>query len=149
VGVAIPLRELKQLSQISEPDKWAEFVKKKIGNAIPTLTLNNVLCAVYIGHENLSEVKTPSGVIIPIIKTDDQIKEDIWQGKMNLVIACGPAVFVDDPSMKFYGQQIRPGDWVSFPNHTCTQMEVGKIPCRLVQDRFINSVWADPRHLTS
>jgi hypothetical protein len=147
--VALPLKTLEDLSKIPDPEDWAAYVRQKIGNNMPILTLNNVFCAVYIGSEVLAQVKTPGGVVLPLVKTQDAVKEDIWQSKMNLVLAAGPAAFVDDASMSFYGQQIRAGDWVSFPIHTCTQLEIKTVPCRIVQDRFITSFWKDPRHLTS
>ncbi len=149
MSVALPLKTLETLSRIAEPDDWAAYVRHRIGNDMPELMLNYVLCAVYIANENLAEVKTQSGVVVPILKAPDAIKEDVWQGKIKLVLACGPAVCVDDQSMSFYGKKIQPGDWVSYPNHTCYPAEVKGIPCQRVQDRFIIDRWRDPRHLTS
>lgn len=149
MGVAVPLRTLERLSKIAEPDEWAHEVRRQIGNSLPEVALNNVLCAVYIANENLREVKTPSGVIIPIVKTTDQIKEDVWQGKMNLVLAVGALAFEDDAHFKFGGFRCRPGDWVSFPNHCAYPREIAGVPCRNVADRFIIEKYSDPRHLTS
>lgn len=51
-----------------------------------------------------------------IVAAAETQREDMWQGKVGMVIKMGPSAFVDDASLgiKFYGQKVQPGDWVMY-----------------------------------
>ena len=147
MGVAVPLKTLSFLSGLDDPEEFKVEVNRMIGNAMPEVLLNRVLCAVYIASEKMSDVVGPQGQ--RLVRTLDAVKEDIWQGKPCLVLKVGPAAFVDDAAMSFYGQKVKPGDWVTFKMVHATQQEINRMPCRIIEDRFIEAIFHDPRHVTS
>ena len=64
---------------------------------------NDVLIAIYKRPE-----KTKSGIIL----SEKYRDEDIYQGKVGLVLKIGPVAFVDEDNNTF--RDIRVGDWVVF-----------------------------------
>jgi len=64
---------------------------------------NDVLVAIYKRPE-----KTKSGIIL----SEKYRDEDIYQGKVGLVLKVGPVAFVDEDNNTF--RDIRVGDWVVF-----------------------------------
>lgn len=140
MAVAVPHKTLEILSRIFDPEAWKAEIFRMFGNQKPKLAANQVLCAVYIEHE-----KTAGG----IIKPQEVVAEDIWQGKPCMVVDKGPAAFVDNEAVSHYGFNAEPGDWVTFKIGNCTQIEVNKVPCRIIEDRFIQANWPDPRMVTS
>ena len=149
MGVTVPQATLDEFSKIVDPDDFKQAVYRKIGNAMPQVFGNRILCAVYIANERLTEITTKAGVIVPLYKTQDQIKEDIWQSKPCLVIAKGKAAFVDTPTYSFYGDDVEVGDWVTFKMIHAVQEEYCSVPTRLVYDYQIDKKVPDPRHVTS
>jgi co-chaperonin GroES (HSP10) len=138
--LVVPRRSLEELSKCNTPEEFTDLVFKKIDVDKIEVLLNRILTAVYIENEI-----TPGG----IIKPTETIAESIWQGKAALVLKVGPAAFEDDTSSSFYGQSVKPGDWVSFRAGNCSQIEISKIPCRIVEDRYIEAIYHDPRMVTS
>lgn len=134
--VAIPRKTLERLSKIAEPEDFKSAVNELMGNQRPIIMLNRILCATYIENE-----MTSGGIIKPLEVTS----ESIWQGKAFLVLDVGPAAFVDDERTSFYGQSAKPGDWVVFKSGNSTIIEVNKVPCRIVEDRFVEAIIPDPR----
>jgi hypothetical protein len=147
--VVVPEKTLEEFSKIIEPDDFKAAVFKKLGNSRPRVFGNRIMCAVYIANERLTEVTTKAGLVIPLYKTKDQIKEDIWQGKPCLVIAKGEAAFKDTPQYPFYGDDVQVGDWVTFQVAAGKQLEYERMPCRIVYDWQIDQVVPDPRMVTS
>jgi hypothetical protein len=147
MAVAVPLDTLRRLSKLEDPDEFRTEVHRMMGNQMPEMFLNRILCAVYIENEHYRSA-TGTG-LSTLVKAPDAIKEDIWQGKPCLVLAVGPAAFVDDTQTSFYEQSVKPGDWVTFKVSNSTQIEINKVPCRIIEDRFIEAKYSDPRQVTS
>jgi len=147
MSVAIPRETLARLSALDDPEEFKVMVNHMIGNAMPEIMLNKILCAVYIASEKWGEKIGPQGQ--RLIRTQAAVAEDIWQGKPCLVLAVGPAAFVDDAAMSFYGQKVKPGDWITFGIAHARQHELCTIPCRIVEDRYVDQIVKDPRHITS
>jgi co-chaperonin GroES (HSP10) len=103
---------------------------------------NDILCATYMRPS-----KTKSGIILA-----DQTKgEDIWQGKVFLVLKIGPTAFVDDSGNKF--RDISEGDWVVARNSDGWQVTLSPIAasssrdavaCRVISDIHIRLRVATP-----
>lgn len=94
---------------------------------------NLVMVATYIEPE-----MTPGG----IIKPDRTLAESRFQGKVGLVIKCGPLAFQDDNVAKFGGKTLKPGDWVFY--RPADGMELfsvdkkdGGTSCRIFEDTKI------------
>jgi co-chaperonin GroES (HSP10) len=66
---------------------------------------NQVLIAVYISPE-----KTQGGIIRP----DNNRDEDRYQGKVGLILKCGPGAFNDATGRWHWPEDIGVGDWVYF-----------------------------------
>jgi hypothetical protein len=142
MGVAVPLKTLDKLSKIDDPSEFEAEVRRLMGNAYVEPILNKMVCAVYIENEAL-------GTTGKLFKPTDLIKESIWQSKTMLVLRCGPAVCEDNEYQSWYGQKIKPGDWVVAKVTAATQVEVETMPCRIIEDRFIDAIVGDPRIVTS
>lgn len=139
--LVLPRQQLKALAETNTPEEFAQLVHQHIGDlAKITVALNRVLTAVYIGSE-----KTAGGVYKP----QSAAEEDVYQGKVALVLKCGPSAFKDDSQTSFWGLDVRPGMWVTFRIGNSSQIEVNRIPCRLVMDHHVEMVFADPRMVTS
>ena len=91
--------------------------------------------------------KTPGG----IIKPDDVLAQNRFQGKAALVLKLGPNAFVDDAVSTFGGVTLKPGDWVfarpsdGVEMFIATKSGMGKgVACRLFADRDIMGRLPDP-----
>jgi hypothetical protein len=105
---------------------------------------NLVLVATYIRPE-----KTAGGIIL----ADVTLKEDRFQGKVGLVLKCGPLAFKDDNIAKFGGVTINPGEWVWYrpgDGHELFAIDKGKsegTSCRFFEDTQIKGRLADPSRM--
>lgn len=52
-----------------------------------------------------------------IYLADRSRDEDVYQGRVGLVLALGPLAFVDDKFRRFGGPWCRPGDWILYPSY--------------------------------
>ena len=104
---------------------------------------SRMLVAIYKRPE-----KTKSGIIL----TDATRKEDIYQGKVGLVIKMGPFCYVDEDGNKF--RDINVGDWVVFrPSDgwqvtlNTLQQSISKedtVDCRLLSDNVVDVRVSNP-----
>jgi co-chaperonin GroES (HSP10) len=79
---------------------------------------NEVLVAIYLRPE-----KTKGGIVL----TASNLKEDLYQSKVGLVLAIGPGCV-------FKNVQIRRHDWVVVRPSDAYALDVNFVPCRLVYD---------------
>ena len=89
---------------------------------------NQVLVAIYV-RPNI----TAGGILRP----DENIKEDEYQGKVGLVVKLGPAAFRDTEDETFNGQSLNIGDWVVFRTGDGWQLNIRDTACRILTDRTI------------
>jgi len=119
----------------------AEDPKKKLLDEIGEIpeglvNLNKVLVAIYRRPE-----KTVGGIIL----TDRANDEDVWQGKVGLIVAMGPKAFVDDDTTQFHGLKYEIGDWVWFRASDGEACQLNGIPCRIFRaEGLINGRLPDP-----
>jgi hypothetical protein len=95
-----------------------------------------ILVAIYIQPAT----KTMGGLEIP----QEAVDEDRFQGKVGMVLKKGPRAFVDADGVRFYGQNVEPGDWVAFRPSDSMKVTVGARECRLLPDVFIKMKLAQP-----
>ena len=100
---------------------------------------NLVLLAIYVRPE-----LTAGGVHIAKQTTD----EDIYQGKVGLIIKAGPQAFIDPEQKWFDGKPPKVGDWVYFRPSESWAINVHGVPCRMLEDidlrgplKFPDGVW--------
>lgn len=84
-----------------------------------------MLVAVYV-----RPAKTASGLYLP----DKTRQEDVYQGKVGLILKVGPLAFVDDDRHVFGPQVPQVGDWVMFRIGDTFQFVLGDVQCRFVED---------------
>ena len=89
---------------------------------------NQRLVAVYV-RPNI----TAGGILRP----DENIKEDEYQGKVGLVVKVGPTAFLDNQEDDFYGQNVSVGDWVVFRTGDGWQLTIRDTACRILTDRTV------------
>ncbi len=105
-----------------------------------TVEHNNVLIACYIGPERITGSS--------LLRTQNQVKEDEYQGKVGLVLKVGPLAYVDSDVTKFRGATLAPGEWVLTQPTAGWQIKLGGmlggVLCKIVQDTSIKGRVADP-----
>jgi len=111
----------------------AEDPKQKLKDEIGTVPdeivmFTRILVAVYRRPE-----KTAGGIIL----TDRATDEDVWQGKVGLVIKKGPLAYQDDEVTKFHGHEVNEGDWVWFRPSDGMACQVNGVPCRIFKEEGI------------
>jgi co-chaperonin GroES (HSP10) len=100
-----------------------------------TLFFNGVMVAIYKRPE-----QTASGLYL----ADKSRDEDIYQGKVGLVVKKGPLAFQDDENVKFNGQNVEVGDWIVFRPSDGWQWNVNKTECRMLRDVDVKARIAAP-----
>lgn len=114
----------------------ADTIRAAIGNldAID-LFQNQVLIGIYI-----RPAKTAGGIIL----ADQTRDEDLYQGKVGLVLKKGPIAFADDDRVSFHGKTAEVGDWIVFRPSDGWALSVNKVACRVLQDVHVRAKVASP-----
>jgi len=136
MSVLLNRAAIDEISKITNFDRKVAAIKDKVGDLSGiTVMFNMVLLAAWV---------RPSMTKGGIIRPGENVEEDIWQGKVGLVLKCGPDSFKDDSEVFFNGQDAIPGDWVVFKTGDAWQLTVNDWPCRLVRDSAIRMKLIDP-----
>lgn len=96
---------------------------------------NQILVGILIRPE-----KTAAGLILP----DSVRQEDVYQGKVGLVLAKGPSAFVNDARNDFHWQNVEVGDWVVFRVSDGTSLNLNSVKCRQLEDIHIRGRVTSP-----
>jgi co-chaperonin GroES (HSP10) len=87
-------------------DEARQRIKDKVGDVGHYEVFGNkVLVGIYV-----SPPKTRGGIFL----TEETKAEDVYQGKVGIVLKKGPSAFQDDGSFSFHGMAVDEGDWVVF-----------------------------------
>ncbi len=135
MSVVIPHRAIGVVA--SAVDKKRAIINQVGDLSGVDVMFNMVLVAQYV-RSNMA------GKLGLIHRTDESLAEDVWQGKVGLVLKLGPNAFVDDNEASFYDQRVEPGDWCVFKVGDAWQLTIGDWPCRLVRDSSIKLKVKDP-----
>ena len=81
-----------------------------------------VLVAIYV-----RPLMTSGGLLMPEKSRD----EDIYQGKVGLVIKKGPLAFTDEA---YFSEKVEVGDWVWFRASNGIGMKFNNVECRYMED---------------
>ena len=74
--------------------------------------------------------KTAGGVFL----TDKLKDEDLYQGKVGLVLKVADGAFVDGVDAKFHGKSVKPGDWIFYSVQDGWSLSVNGHHCRILED---------------
>tara|TARA_R110000868_G_scaffold5117_7_gene31649 strand:+ start:644 stop:1066 length:423 start_codon:yes stop_codon:yes gene_type:complete len=136
MALALSDRVIENIAKQNTPEEFKKHILKTAGDlSVADVMFNMVLLAIYIRPE-----MTKGGIIRPT----SNVEEDVWQGKVGLVLKCGPNAFEDDGEYDFHGQKANVGEWVVFKVGDAWSLEVNGIPCRLVRDSNIRMKLKDP-----
>jgi co-chaperonin GroES (HSP10) len=133
MSVTLPRQAIDFVSQSENPK--LEMIKKVGDLSKISVMYNMVLVAQYVRPN-----KTKGGILL----AQQTLEEDVWQGKVGLVMKLGPNAFQDDQDMSFYGQKAEVGEWVVYKTGDAWQLQIGEWPCRLVRDSSIKLKLDDP-----
>jgi co-chaperonin GroES (HSP10) len=88
--------------------------------------------------------KTKGGIIRP----DANKEEDVWQGKVGLVLKWGTAAFQDDAEYHFAdADKVQVGEWAVYNVVDARSLMVNGFPCRLLRDASIMMKVDDPNSI--
>jgi len=110
-----------------------EAILKKVGDVSGVEVFgNDILVATYIRPN-----KTKSGIWL----SDQMAGEDLYQGKVFLVLKLGPTAYLDESGEKF--RDIKEGDWIVARSSDGWQVTLNStesvtsrdaVPCRIISD---------------
>jgi co-chaperonin GroES (HSP10) len=129
----MPHRSIGLVSTAEDP---AKAICEIVGNLDDFEIIGDrVLIGIYMRPE-----KTKGGIIRP----DANKEEDVYQGKVGLVLKWGPDAFKNPETGDMYEQVANVGEWVVFKVGDGWQLEVNKMPCRMIKDANIIAKIKDP-----
>ena len=132
----MPLASARSINILAESKDFKADVNRLIGNLDnEKVFFNYILVATHVRSE-----KTPGGIIRP----DRNKDEDVYQGKVGLVIKKGPMAFKDDAEFEFLGQDVDIGDWVLYRTGDGFDLTIRTVACRMLFDRSIKMKISDP-----
>lgn len=125
MAVVVP----KHTTWLSQSGDFKKDVLKTLGDLSGLeVAHNRVMIATYIRPE-----KTVGGIIRP----ESNVDEDIFQGKIGLVVKKGPLAFLDDGATRFHGQNVEIGEYILYRPSDAFDLTVRGVHCRLVPDASI------------
>lgn len=129
--------KLMEIAQSTDPRRG---IQKAVGDLSKvTVFSGRVLVGIYIAPE-----KTAGGIIRP----NANVKEDVFQGVVGLVLKKGKMAFRDDEANNFHGQDVNEGDWVIFRPGDAKRIQLNGVECRIVEDVLIDMVVDSPDIVT-
>lgn len=134
MAVVMPHKAIEILAQSTDPKK---DILKTVGDLSGVEVMANyVLIGTYIRPE-----KTTGGIIRPTTN----VQEDVWQGKVGLVLKWGIRAYENDDDFQFLDEdKVKPGEWAVFMVGDARAISINGYPCRLVRDSNINMRVKDP-----
>lgn len=131
-------KSLEQLGELRTPKEFKTEINRMLDATLKGYRTAgaDILVATYIPPE-----KTAGG-IIKIQKTQ---QENIFQGKVGLVLQVGPLAFKRDRyNCPWDGLVAKPGDWVAFRNADAWDMYLAGVSCKVLDHDNIRAIVDDP-----
>lgn len=79
-----------------------------------------------------------------ILTAEKTKKEDVYQGRVGLVVKIGPLAFTDSTDVQFGGKRVDPGDWCFYIPANGTRLMVNGVECRIIEDVHVDGKVIDP-----
>ena len=118
--------------------KPEDAIKKAVGDIAPLeLTGVQVLVGTYIRPQS-----TSGGILL----TDKFREEDLYQGKVGLVLKVAPGAFVDGElaDTKFNGFKVKVGDWIFYRVADGFSLSINGHHCRIIEDVHVRGRLPNP-----
>ena len=133
MSVVTPYKAIEQISQATDQ---RQAIVDAVGDLSDIEIIGDlVLLGIYISKE-----KTKGGIILPTATK----AEDVWQGKVGLVLKWGPDAFVDSDTGSPFEQNIGVGEWGVFKVGDAWSLNIRGVPCKLVRDTSLRMKVKDP-----
>lgn len=133
MSVIIPHRAVEAVSQSKDAKKT---IFDMVGDLNDIEVIGDtVLVGIFIRPE-----KTSGGIWRPT----SNVQEDVWQGKVGLVLKWGPDAFRNPETGGLYPQSAGIGEWCVFKVGDGWSVNINDYPCRLVRDVAIRMKVKDP-----
>lgn len=124
---------ISKLAQASDPRK---AIIREVGDLSGIEVFHNqLLVGTYIESN-----RTAGG----IWKPEKTIEESRYQGKVGLVLKKGPMAFKDEGPVKFYGQDVKVGDWIVFRFADAWETFVNGVSVRFLFDADVKAKIDNP-----
>jgi hypothetical protein len=133
MSVATPHKAISLISNSTDP---RAAIWQLVGDVSKRRILTDeVLVGIFIRPEKIGR----------IIRPDSNVEEDVWQGKVGLVLKLGRLAFRDPETGEFWPEEdrVEVGDWVVFRVGDGWQCKVKDMPCRMIRDSNIRMVLDD------
>lgn len=131
--VASNIQKVMEVSRSGDPRQGIKNIMGDLSDF--EVEANLVLVAIYIRPE-----KTKGGIIRP----DANVEEDIYQGKVGLVLKKGPIAYAEWEDEDKRGQVAKEDDWVVSNIGDGWAIRVKGYPCRLIPYERIRMRVSDP-----
>jgi len=133
MSVVVPHKAISRIASATNP---REAITDAVGDLSGVRLLGDmVLIGTYIRPET-----TKGGIIRP----DVNVQEDVWQGKVGLVLKLAPDAFKDTTEYSFGGNVAQVGDWCVYKVGDAWSIEINGCPCRIVRDVNVRMIVQDP-----
>lgn len=134
--VKLNRKAIDDVTRIHSLEGRKEAIIAKVGDLSGVdVMYNMVLIATYV-RANVSA----GGILL----TNNSLEEDVWQGKVGLVLKSGVDAFRDADDFSFNDQKAEVGEWVVFKTGDAWQLTINDWPCRLVRDVSVRMKVVDP-----
>lgn len=114
--------------------------KEEIWTEIGDLSVIDLLYAQVLVAVYRRPSQTKSGVLL----ADVTKEEDLYQGKVGLVVKLGPMSFQDTDEVTFGDLRPKVGDWVLFRASDGWPLDIYKTRCRVLHDTAIRAILQQP-----
>lgn len=132
-SLIVPHRSINKVAAAADPK---QAILDIVGNLKGIEVIGSrVLLGTFIRPE-----KTTGGVFL----TDSTKEEDVWQGKVGLVLKWGPDAFKNPETGLTYEQVVEVGEWGVYYVGDARHIQINKLPCRLVRDTQLVMKVTDP-----
>ena len=136
MSVVLNRKAIDDIAKINDLEAKKKAIKDKVGDLSGiSVMYNMVLIAAHV---------RPSVTRGGIIRPDQNVEEDIWQGKVGFVLKNGPDAFEDGADFSFNGQKAELDEYVVFKVGDAWQLTINDWPCRLVRDSSIRMKVENP-----
>lgn len=122
--------------EAAQAANFRKYITNKLGSLDDwTVLFSNVLLATYILPE-----KTIGGIIRP----QSNISQDVWQGKVGLILKLGETAFKYDGPYEYVGRKPKVGEYVMCHSSDPREVGINGQSCKIVDSSLCRMIVPDP-----